>query len=72
MILFLREACPVLHRSYFCFRRLVTDRAKEGADANGIAPGDYVVHNDEEAMALCAEIEKIDNFILEIKRKYLE
>lgn len=35
--------------------------AKEGADSNGIAPGDYAVHNDEEAMAVCSEIEKLDN-----------
>ena len=35
--------------------------AREGADANGIAPEDYVVHNDEEAMAVCAELEKVEN-----------
>ena len=33
----------------------------EEADANGIKPGDYVIHNDEEARALCDEIAKLDN-----------
>ena len=31
------------------------------ADENGITPSDYVIHNDEEAKALCDEIAKIDN-----------
>ena len=31
------------------------------ADENGIKPSDYVIHNDEEAKALCNEIAKIDN-----------
>ena len=31
------------------------------ADENGIKPSDYVIHNDEEAKALCDEIAKIDN-----------
>lgn len=30
-------------------------------DANGISADSYLVHNDEEAMAVCAEIEKLDN-----------
>ena len=33
----------------------------EEADANGIKPSDYVIHNDEEARALCDEIAKLDN-----------
>ena len=31
------------------------------ADENGIKPSDYVIHNDDEAEALCDEIAKIDN-----------
>ncbi len=38
----------------------ITDTA-EKADKNGIRPSDYVIHNEEEAKALCAEIEKLDN-----------
>ena len=37
-----------------------TDDTDE-ADENGIKPSDYVIHNDEEAKALCDEIAKIDN-----------
>lgn len=37
-----------------------TDDTDE-ADENGIKPSDYVIHNDEEAEALCNEIAKIDN-----------
>lgn len=33
----------------------------EEADANGIKPSDYVIHNDDEARALCDEIAKLDN-----------
>lgn len=33
----------------------------EEADTNGIKPSDYVIHNDEEAKALCDEIAKLDN-----------
>ena len=38
-----------------------TENTDENADKNGISPEDYVIHNEEEAKALCAEIEKIDN-----------
>ena len=31
------------------------------ADENGIKPSDYVIHNDDEAKALCDEIARIDN-----------
>lgn len=31
------------------------------ADENGIKPSDYVIHNDDEAEALCDEIARIDN-----------
>ena len=34
---------------------------EETADANGIKPGDYVIHNDEEAQALCDKIAKLSN-----------
>ena len=34
-----------------------------GADENGISPDDYVIHNEEEAKALCDEIAKIDNVV---------
>ncbi len=44
------------------------DRAEENpvddgeqADQNGIKQSDYIIHNDDEAKALCAEIEKISN-----------
>ncbi len=37
-----------------------TDK-KEKADKNGIRPSDYIIHNDEEAKALCDEIAKIPN-----------
>ena len=33
----------------------------ENTDKNGISPEDYIIHNEEEAKALCAEIEGIDN-----------
>lgn len=33
----------------------------EKADENGIKDSDYIIHNEEEAKALCKEIEKIDN-----------
>mgnify|MGYP002521930535 CR=1 FL=1 len=33
----------------------------EQTDENGIKPSDYVIHNDDEAKALCDEIAKIDN-----------
>lgn len=33
----------------------------EQADANGIKPSDYVIHNDEEAKALCDRIAQLDN-----------
>ena len=33
----------------------------ETADKNGIRPSDYVIHNEEEARALCNEIAKIPN-----------
>lgn len=35
--------------------------AKEEPDKNGILSTDYVIHNEDEAKALCKEIEKIDN-----------
>lgn len=38
-----------------------TEEPQEEADKNGIKPSDYVIHNDEEAKALCKEIEKIPN-----------
>ncbi|MGN0451838.1 MAG: cell division protein FtsX [Acutalibacteraceae bacterium] len=45
-----------------------TDTAQEGeaspeetADANGIKPSDYVIHNDDEAKALCDSISKLEN-----------
>lgn len=37
------------------------DTAVEGADENGISQSDYVIHNEEEAKALCDEIAKFDN-----------
>ena len=33
----------------------------EEADKNGIRNSDYVIHSDEEALALCAKIEELDN-----------
>ncbi|MGN0494049.1 MAG: cell division protein FtsX, partial [Acutalibacteraceae bacterium] len=36
---------------------------EETADKNGIKPSDYVIHNDEEAKALCDEIAKLDNVV---------
>lgn len=33
----------------------------EKADVNGITDADYIIHNEEEAKALCKEIEKLDN-----------
>lgn len=38
-----------------------TQQTEEQADENGIKPGDYVIHNADEAKALCEEIAKIDN-----------
>lgn len=37
------------------------DEAREGADQNGILESDYVIHNEEEAKALCDKIEAIAN-----------
>lgn len=37
----------------------------DAPDANGIRPSDYVIHNEEEARALCDEIAKIPN-VLEV------
>lgn len=39
----------------------VTPSNDKGADKNGIKPSDYIIHNEEEAKALCDEIAKIDN-----------
>lgn len=33
----------------------------DGADKNGIKDSDYIIHNEEEAKALCKEIEKLSN-----------
>ncbi len=33
----------------------------EKADENGIKPSDYIIHNEDEAKDLCAEIKKLDN-----------
>lgn len=38
-----------------------TAETTEKADKNGIKPSDYVIHNEEEAKALCDQIAKIDN-----------
>ena len=38
-----------------------TGSGTDDTDENGIKPSDYVIHNDEEAKALCDEIAKIDN-----------
>lgn len=35
--------------------------AEEAADVNGIKPSDYVIHNDDEAKALCDKIAKLSN-----------
>ncbi len=37
------------------------EEAREGADENGIIESDYVIHNDEEANALCDKIAAIAN-----------
>lgn len=37
--------------------------ATEEPDKNGIVSSDYIIHNDEEAKALCAKIEEIDNVL---------
>ena len=37
------------------------EKVAEGGDENGILPESYVIHNDEEAKALCEKIEKLDN-----------
>ncbi len=39
----------------------IENTSEEQADANGIKPSDYVIHNEEEAKALCEEIAKISN-----------
>ena len=38
-----------------------TENTDENADKNGISPEDYVIHNEEEAKALCDEIKKLSN-----------
>lgn len=38
-----------------------TESTAEKADKNGIKSSDYIIHNDEEAKALCDEIAKIPN-----------
>lgn len=35
--------------------------AKKGGDENGVTSGMYVIHNDDEAKALCKKIEDLDN-----------
>ena len=42
------------------------ENSDEEPDENGIRSSDYVIHNDDEARALCEEIKKIDN-IAEVK-----
>ena len=37
------------------------EKVAEGGDENGITPESYVIHNEEEAKALCDEIAKLDN-----------
>lgn len=37
------------------------DEARDGADENGIIESDYVIHNDDEAKALCDKISAISN-----------
>lgn len=43
-----------------------TESSDEKADENGIKSSDYVIHNEEEAKALCDEIAKIEN-VAEVK-----
>lgn len=38
-----------------------SEQTSEEKDANGIAQSDYVIHNEEEAKALCDKISKLDN-----------
>ena len=38
-----------------------SEKKNEKADKNGIKKSDYVIHNEEEALALCEEIKKIPN-----------
>lgn len=38
-----------------------TESTADEADKNGIKPSDYVIHNDDEAKALCDEIAKLPN-----------
>lgn len=38
-----------------------SEEGREGADDNGILPSDYVIHNDDEANALCDKIKGISN-----------
>lgn len=38
-----------------------TEDESDKADENGIKPSDYVIHNDEEAKALCDKIAALDN-----------
>ena len=38
-----------------------TSQETEKTDKNGIKDSDYVIHNEDEAKALCEEIEKLDN-----------
>ncbi len=38
-----------------------SEEASEKADENGIKPTDYIIHNAEEAQALCDRIAKLDN-----------
>ena len=35
--------------------------SQDKADENGIRPSDYVIHDEEEALTLCKQIEKLDN-----------
>lgn len=37
------------------------EKAAEGGDENGILPDSYVIHNEDEALEYCKEIEKLDN-----------
>ena len=37
------------------------EKVKKGGDENGIKPDMYVIHNDDEAKALCEQIEKLGN-----------
>ncbi len=37
------------------------EQARDGADKNGIVESDYVIHNEEEAVALCDKIKAISN-----------